>query len=239
MLEGVSLQTATEHTVAIVNLGAAEAASRLGVLSSPTEVAIGIAVAYLGFDRFRYERQIRYLALRKSREVMTVNETLRTAIQDGEINNDEKGILTLFYYGGDEEFRRFLQRKEIKDVLAENDFFNGRCAFVMKVFAHWRLDRRIEQVLLVLLCGWVVLSTIVLHGFEMPPAWMSHPYVGIAYYLTVSTAIALPGVAFFLSEWMMARIKKHVDSWVKSLKVSLKREAGTMTFGPNAPPAEQ
>lgn len=212
-----------------------DVAGRLGFLSSPTEVAIGIAVAYLGFDRFRYEKRIRNLAIEKARQHVSMKDTYLESIKDGIIDNDEKGIITLYYYGGGDKIRRLLRRPENKAVLKESDFFYGFCTGVMWFLTIGRLDRRIVQLLLAILCIWVIMVTVVLHGFDDVPLWMDQPWVGLIYYWVVGLAIALPGAFFLLSEFLLLRLNFKIKNWVKGLEVNLAKRAAVAQVGP-APP---
>lgn len=233
-----SLAVPPLHAAQQPNMSAgADLAGRVSFLSSPTEVAIGIAVAYLGFDRFRYEKRIRAIAIQKARRLVSMDEAYVQALEDNDIDNDEKGIITLYYYGGRDDLRRHLRKEKITQKLKDSDFFNSFCARVMWFLTVGKVDRRAEQVLLAILCTWVVVVTIVLFSFDTAPTWMGWDWVGYIYYTVIALAIGIPGAVFILSEWMLRAIDKRIQRWVRGLEVNIAKRAGEAGIGPAPAPS--
>jgi len=212
------------NTLHIVAAATATApAVDLSALAGPAEVAIGIAVAYLGFDRFRYQKRVKDLAQNLATELARPRDVLKASLDDKKITNDEKGLLTLFWFTEDQTFRN--QLKEQIEVLKKNVFWNGICFWLLQALLSWRLDRRIVQVFLVLLCAAEL--AISWNGYNGGPVWplLGHRWFETAYFTFIATCYSVPAIGFGASEWMMSLIHGAASSWRDSVMVQLERTA--------------
>jgi hypothetical protein len=192
-------------------------------LAGPAEVAIGLAAAYLGFDRFRYRSRVKQLAQALSKELSMPKDILKSSLLDGRITSDEKSLMTLFWFTENQSFRDEL--KSHVDKLKKTTFWNGLCFFLMRVLLRWRLDRRAVQVFLFLLCCWELHLAWVLYAASRPSWFMNQSWFGGLYFTLIAVTYAVPAISFVASESMMKMINDAASGWRESMLEQMKRSA--------------
>lgn len=204
----------------------------LGALTGPIEVGIGIAVSYLGFNRFRYRDRVRKCAQELAVELAKPTDVLKASLEDGKITTDERGLLTLFWFTEDGTFRRALSNEK-NHIKNGNMFWNSLCFWLLQIFIDWKIDRKSTQFLLMALCGSeLLLSWLLLLGATKIPFLTTHAF-GNLYFCVVTGTYLIPAISFALSEWMMLLISKSADSWRQSMMVQSERAASSATLSPN------
>lgn len=206
----------------------------LGALSSAAEVSIGICVAYLGFDRFRYHTRVLALAedLAKS---MTDRATFeKKAREDENLDSDERGVLFFYRLAG----------HELGDLpgangqaTREHDFARGLTGLLGKIALRGGFDRRCVQAALIILASYVFLAAIaglrlthpgllgwtewpMYYGLQLAkPTAISAPSVRLEWMglFGILFGYAAPGLSFIINDSILRGCKRSAISWKKSI----------------------
>lgn len=203
----------------------------LSALSGPAEVAIGIAVAYLGFDRFRYKARAHDVVAKLSDDVKP-QDVLKAALSDGNLNGVEKGMLSIYYYTVDGEFKKLLDAHKSK-IVADNYFWRTIERFLLDCIVKKKLDRRIVTIFLFALCAWELILSWILFGNGNIIAPKYKAAFEWSYYAFIVFAYAAPGACFLSAEWMMHCIRSAVSDWRSSIMADLAKKAQDAALGPN------
>lgn len=191
-------------------------------MTSPLEVAIGVCVTYLGFDRFRYHQRAKKLIDKFGKQVATPSAMLAAMKKDG-LQTHERDFLACLYHCGGPELAELIEpdKKEVFDGEIMKTMHGALMSFVLKHTA----DRKAVQGLLVALCLVQLAVAWVLYTQDAPPEWMGAQWVGNTIFGLVLAAFLVPAVAFGLSERMLGELRKASDRWVRDEVVKGKRNA--------------
>ena len=210
-------------------------AEDLGALNSLTEIALGINVAYLGFDRFRFMRRFRETWASFSVEHATAKDIMRSALGDNELTRDEKNILAVYLLADDEaakdaEFTAFLKKNPA--AFRGNEFEasgTGMCISAL-------LTHRTDRVAVITTTAWVMTWASASAFMQMGAAWryidLPSDRILLVAGLLIAFCCAVPVVVFLTSEFAFWRVRRLLGTWFQSHAAAIKRNV------PREPPDE-
>lgn len=197
-------------------------ATQLSAIGGPNEVAIGICVAYLGFDRFRYHARARALISSVAKNIAAPKDLLDAARKDG-LTQVERDILAALYHCGDEDTVALIEPH--KAEVFDGDFMKTAPGVLMAQVLKYKIDRRIVQGLIAILCLWELYRAFVLYTHPEQLGWMGRHWVGWVTFGVVALAFLVPSVAFAISEFMMNGLKSATKRWARDEKTRQERAA--------------
>lgn len=218
--------------VSIADLITPGSAVDIGGFTSPLEVAIGLAVAYLGFDRFRYRKRIRATGERLHADLALPEHVIEKILQDEVVSPDEKGLLTLYLFTEDGELLDRL--KELEPELKKNNWIWGtRCYWLMKVLVRWELDRKLVQMFLLLACAFELMIAWLIVSGRSVPGIETRAFLS-TFMVTTAVCYLVPFTGYALSEWMMGDIKKAAAKWQEGMRIAALMSARSAAYPKSA-----
>lgn len=100
VLLAVVAAQATPSGAGQVTAAISGAGGQISAITSPTEVAIGICVTYLGFDRFRYHGRVHTLIVSLAATLAAPESIIKSAPSSG-FTRDERNFLAVLFYSSD------------------------------------------------------------------------------------------------------------------------------------------
>ncbi len=203
--------------------------AQLSAICAPVAVAIGIAVAYLTLDRFRYHKRIVDLANSLNKVIDTAPNLVRSIEENKQLTQIEKNFLALHYLCGTTDVAEIVQKHK-------SDIFNGGLdtflRFLLTLLTHWKVDRIAAGALCAFLCLWELYVSYVLFCYDPPPAWFGSNLVKYITFGAVFGAYIVPLLGFACGELVILLIKQSVRRWTEEENVRQTRQAQEATVPP-------
>jgi hypothetical protein len=184
--------------------------TKLSAICAPVAVGIGIIVAYLTLDRFRYHTRILDL-IKSLNSVIKTPPDLLTNLEEGKpLNQIEKNILAIHCMcGNDAVWERAKNHKD--------DIFDGgldtALHFLLWILTKTRLDRWLSLLVCMYLCLWEIIVSYILFTSDDPPQWLGAGWSIVLSFGTTLVAYAIPLLAFSIGELTIGMVRASVKRW--------------------------
>lgn len=212
--------------------------AQLSAVCAPVAVGIGIIVAYLVLDRFRYHKRIIEQAEKLTSVLKTPTELLRNADENMALTQIERNFLAIEYLCNNTDLLEDLERHK-------KNIFNGgldtTLHALLRVMVHWSIDRWLSIVVCAFLCVVEIIVSYVLFTMDTPPQWMGYAWVRDIAFLAVCISLTVPALSFVIGETIMGVMRSSVKRWIEEETTRQKRSAEVAAIPPldtaPAPPA--
>ncbi|ADG11401.1 hypothetical protein B7G68_15155 [Caulobacter segnis] len=199
----------------------------LAAISGSTEVAIGICASYLAFDRFRFHARFNYIARRITREKASGPDVLIASRSDGAMNSDEIGLLSVYYLAGDEQVVKYFKSHE--HLLSQSEFLDSVTGKALALLLQTQIDRMLIMALAAVLCAWEMASAVFQLQHSLVTAWLPPAKILCAALIGTGAGYLLPALFFVSSKLLFDNVERYMDRRFKSMAVTMKREAETVS----------
>jgi hypothetical protein len=198
------------------------AAERLTPICGPLEVAIGISVAYLGFDRFRYHQRARDILNKIAKAVAPPQVLLDKMLSDG-LTQVERDFLAALFHCGDADTIKLIEPH--KPAVLDGEMMKSWLGLAMSWILKKTIDRFAVQIILVILLAIELFIAWAVYVNASLPSWLNGTWVGDLIFVVILLAIVVPALAFCISEWMLSDLRSARDRWVREEKTRQERGA--------------
>jgi hypothetical protein len=231
----LAAQTAAAVPVCVAHLGTHLTSARLSAVCAPIAVAIGIVVAYLTLDRFRYHKRLLALLDQLGSYVEPVEKLVLPA-EGKSFTQVERNFLALHFYCGTSAVDAFIKEGNgERKSLVFNGGLDSMLSFFVSSTTQWRLDRRLSVMICGFLCMWELLISFILFRSDDPPHWLDASWAMWVPFFVVLLSYLAPVLGFAFGEYTVATASKAVKRWITEETTRQSRAAGMASLG-QAPP---
>lgn len=206
-------------------------ATKLSAICAPVAVGIGIIVAYLTLDRFRYHNRILDQIKSLDSVIKTPPDLLKNLDDGKPLNQIEKNILAIHFMCGSATVWEKVEK--YKKVIFDGGL-DSLLHALLWVLTKTRVDRWAAFVVCCYLCMWEVVVSYILFTSDDPPQWLNDGWSVALSFGTILVAYLIPLLGFGVGELTIHMVSSAVKRWTRE-ENTRQQQAATHADIPSLP----